>query len=92
MDHGSQPKPRLAYVTFAPERVCLNRPGSMLSIMSQRQDPEILIYFFVIRVYYEKLGHMVKPFMPKFLSDLSVRSRDITENQVPTTLKPMVGM
>ena len=61
----------------------------MLNITSQWQDPEILI--FVIRVYYEKLGHMLKPLVPKFRSDLSVRLRDITEKQVPAKLKPIVS-
>ena len=28
--------------------------------------------FFVIRVYYEKLGHMLKPLVPKFHPDLLV--------------------
>ena len=66
MDHESQPKSQLASVTFARELLCLNRAGSMLNITSQWQDPEILI--FVIRVYYEKLGRMLKPFVPKFRS------------------------
>ena len=44
MDRGSQPKSRLASVTFAWEMLCLNRAGSMLNITSQRQDPEILIF------------------------------------------------
>ena len=90
MDRGSQPKSRLASVTFAWEMLCLNRAGSMLNITSQRQDPEILIFCY-IRVYHEKSGHMLKPFVPKFRSDLSVRLRDIAEKQVPTKLKPIVG-
>ena len=49
----------------------------MLSIMSQWQDPEFFI--FVVRFNYEKLGHMVKPLMPKFHFDLSIHLRDITE-------------
>ena len=43
-----------------------------------------------MRVYYEKLGHMLKPPVPKFRSDLSVRSRDIAGKQVPAKLKPIV--
>ena len=39
-------------------------------ITNQWQDPEILI---VIRVYDEKLGHMLKPLVPKFPFDLSFR-------------------
>ena len=31
-------------------------------------------------VYYEKLGHMLKPLVPKFLYDLLARLRDIAEN------------
>ena len=46
--------------------------------------------FFVIRLYYEKLGRMLKPIVPKFRPDLSVRLRDITEKQVPAKLKPIV--
>ena len=33
---------------------------------------------------------MLKPIMPKFHSDLSVRLRDIAEKQVPVRLKPIV--
>ena len=43
----------------------------MLNIASQWQDPDILM--FRQRAYYEKIGHMLKPFAPKFRSDLSVR-------------------
>ena len=89
MDRGSQPKSRLASVAFAQKLLCLNGAGSMLNITSQWQDPEILI--FVIRVYYEKLGHMLKPLVPKFLFDPSFRSRHIAEKQVPAKLKPIVG-
>ena len=60
----------------------------MLNITSQWRDPEILI--FVIRAYYEKLGHILKPPVPKFRSDLSVRLKDIAEKQVPAKLKPIV--
>ena len=88
MDPGSQPKSRLASVTFARELICLNRTGSMLSITSQRQDCKILI--FVIRIYYEKIGHMLKTLVPKFRSDLFVRLRAIAEEQVPAKLKPIV--
>ena len=45
MDHGSQPKSRLASVTIARELLCLNRAGSMLNITSQWQDHEVLIFF-----------------------------------------------
>ena len=33
---------------------------------------------------------MLKPLVPKFRSDLSVRLRDIAEKQVPAKLKPIV--
>ena len=35
---------------------------------------------------------MLKPLVPKFRSDLSVRLRDIVEKQVPAKLKPIVGV
>ena len=38
----------------------------------------------------KKIGHMLKPLVPKFCSDLSVRLRDIAEKQVPAKLKPIV--
>ena len=46
MDHESQSKSRLASVTFAREKLYLNIAGSMLTITSQWQDPEILIFCF----------------------------------------------
>ena len=48
-------------------------------------------WFFVIRVYYEKLGHMVKRLVPKFRPIMSSRLTDIAEKHVPTKLKPIVG-
>ena len=47
--------------------------------------------FFVIKVYYEKLGHILKPVVPKFCPDLCARLRDIAEKQVHVSLKPIVG-
>ena len=74
MGHGSQPKSRLATVTSAQELLCLNRAGSMPYITTQWQDPKILIFlFFAIKIYYEKLGHVLKPLVPKFSLDLSAR-------------------
>ena len=35
---------------------------------------------------------MLKPLAPKFGSDLSIRLRDIAENQVSARLKPIVGI
>ena len=46
----------------------------------------------MIRIYYRKLGHMLKPLVPKFCSDLSARLRDIAEEQVPAKQRPMVGV
>ena len=48
-------------------------------------------YFFVIRVYYKKLGRMLKPFAPKFRPDLSDRLKYNAEKRVPAKLKPIVG-
>ena len=48
--------------------------------------------FFVLRVYYEKLGQMLKlGHKPEFRPDLSARFKDITEKQVPAMLRPIVG-
>ena len=33
------------------------------------------ILIFVVRVYYEKFGHLLKPVVPKFISDLAVHLR-----------------
>ena len=45
--------------------------------------------FFCRRVYYEKLGHILKPLVPTFCPDLFARLRDIAEKQVPANLKPI---
>ena len=47
-------------------------------------------WFPVIRVYYEILGHMLKPIVPKFCLDLWARLKDIAKKQVPAKLKPIV--
>ena len=88
MNHGSQPKSRVASVTFARELLYLNRAGSILNITSQWQDPEILIFCYgsILR----KIGHILKPLVPKFRSDLSVLLRDIADKQGPAKLKPIV--
>ena len=70
MDHGSQPKSRLASVAFTRELLCRNGSGSMLNITCQWLNHDILI--FVIRVHYGKLGHMLKPPVAKFRSDISI--------------------
>ena len=45
----------------------------------------------VIRVYYEKIDHILKPLVPKFRPDLLARLKDTAEKQVPAKLKPIVG-
>ena len=39
--------------------------------------------FLAIRVYYGKLGCMLKPIVPKFRPDLSAHLKEIAEKQVP---------
>ena len=41
----------------------------MLNITGQWQNPEILIFCYK-SIYYEKIGHMLKPFAPKFRYDI----------------------
>ena len=65
MDHGSQPKLRLAAITFVRELHCLNRAGAMLNITSQWQDPEIAIFYYYKSIL-QKYGRMLKPLVPKF--------------------------
>ena len=50
-----------------------------------------LKFSFIIRMYYEQLGPMLKPFVLKFRPDLSAPSKEIAEKQVPAKLKPIVG-
>ena len=38
-------------------------------------------FCFLLREYYEKLGHIPKPHVPKFRPDLSARLRDIAEKE-----------
>ena len=38
----------------------------------------------------KKLGHILKPFVHKFRSDLFARFKDVAEEQVPEKLKPIV--
>ena len=47
--------------------------------------------FFALTVYYKKLGHMLKPLVPKFRYDLSVHLKDIAKKHVPAKLKLIVG-
>ena len=87
MNHGLQPKSRLAYVTFARKLLCLNRAGSILNITSQCQDPEIL--FFCYKSVIRKFRSHAETPVSKFRSDISVRLRDISEKQVSAKLKPI---
>ena len=89
MDHGWQPKSQLASLTFARNSFVPTEPAPCLTLGANGEA--LKFCFFVIRVYYEKLGHMVKPLAPNFRSDLSVRLRDIAEKQVSAKLKPIVG-
>ena len=53
-------------------------------------DNTLECFFMVIRVYYRKLGHMLKLLVPKFRPYLSARLKYIAEKQVPAKLKPIV--
>ena len=46
--------------------------------------------FFVIRIYCEKLGHMLKPTVPKFCPNSLAHLKEITKKQVPVKLKLIV--
>ena len=67
----------------------LLRHVAIFSIRSQRQDPEIL-FLFIIGVYYDKLGHILKTLVPKFRPCLFARFRYIADKQVHAKLKPIV--
>ena len=64
----------------------------MSQLLALGANGNIKFWFFVIRVYDEKLGHMFKLPVPKFCCDLPARSKDIAEKQVPEKLKPIVGI
>ena len=66
------------------------RHVAIFNIRSPWQDPDILLLFFVVRVYHEKLGRMPKSLVPKFRPHLSARLKDIAGKQVPAKLKPRV--
>ena len=51
----------------------------------------LFFHFFHMRVYYGKLGHMLKHLASKCCPDLFTRLRDVVEKQVPEKLKPIVG-
>ena len=91
MDHGSQPKSRLAAVTFARELLCLSRAGVKVNITSQWQDPVTFI-FLSEYITKKKIGCMLKHVVSKFRHDLSIRLKDIAEKQVPAKLKPIISI
>ena len=64
------------------------RHVAIFNIRNQQQDHEILN--FCVRVYYKKLGHMLKALVLKFRPDLSTRLKDVAEKQVPAKLKTIV--
>ena len=66
------------------------RHVAIFNVRSQWEDPESLLLFFVLRVYYEKLGHILKPIVPTFRPNLFARLGNIAEKQVPANLKPIV--
>ena len=45
-----------------------------------------------MEVNYEKLGRMLKPIVPEFHSDLSVRLSNNAQKQVPVKLEPIVSV
>ena len=74
---------------------CSLYEGVAFGVMSQfvtlgANGKTLKFWFFVIRVPYEKLGHLLKLVL-KFRSDLSVHLKDIAKKQVPAKLKPIVG-
>ena len=89
MDHGSQTKSRLTSVILTRELHRLDRAGSMLSITSQWQESEILIFCYK-RYTTKQIKSHVETTVPKFRPDLSVRLKDIAEKQVPVRLKLIV--
>ena len=44
-----------------------------------------------MRAYYQKLGCMLRPLVPKIRPDLYARLKNIAEKQVPAKLKRIVG-
>ena len=62
----------------------------MLSIISQWQEPEILIFCY--RSVLRKIRSHAETLIPKFCTYLSIRLRDIAEKQVPAKLKPILGV
>ena len=62
----------------------------MLHFLTLGANGKTLICLVVVRVYYERLGHILKPPVPKFRPDLSTRFKDIAEKQIPAKPKPTV--
>ena len=64
---------------------------AMLQLLTLGANSRTLKFrFFAIRVYYEKLGLILKPLVPNFRPDLFAHLRDIAEKQVSANLKPIV--
>ena len=63
-----------------------------LILRANDKTPKFCFFFFVIRVYKETLGRMLKPLLPKFRPDLSICLKDFVEKQVSAKLKPIVGI
>ena len=66
---------------------------AMSQFLTLRANGRTLTFWFcVIRVYHGKLGHILKPLVPKFRPDFFARLRHTAEKQIPTKLKPIVGV
>ena len=88
MDHGLQPKSRLAAVTLARGLICMNRTGTISKLRANGKTLKMLIFFY--KSILQKIGLMLRLLVSKFLPDLSVHLKDIAEKQVPAKLKPIV--
>ena len=73
-------------------RAGLLRHVAFLNIRSQLHGSEILFvcFFFVMSIYREIIGRILKPLVLEFRPDLMARLKDTAERQVPAKLKPIV--
>ena len=74
---------------ICPSEVCM--PPVQFTETLGASGKTLRFWFFVIRVYDEKLGHILEPLVAKYRPNLFARLRDIDEKQVPANLKPIVG-
>ena len=82
---------QVAFASFSRELHCPNGAGARINIACQWHDPEILLlFFFCYKNIPQKMGRILKPLVPKFRSDLSIRLNYIVEKRVPAKLKPIV--